>query len=466
MSLRWVWSLLAAVSVIVVGVVMLLSITTVEKRAWIASEDGQSRLLTNLLAGELKMPMMANSRAEVDSLVTAFMYNIPDAQVYLRWAAGDEENYGNMTLPAPIAALKEWPVTAAALAGAEKWHVVAIRYNTARLGYLALYNPGISWDGYADQIRWRLASAAIFVALLVGLLVFVMSARIRDALRLLAHASRRVGNGDFSAHLPIASANEFGKAFHQFNKMVSNLEQREKVQDLYGSYQRPQLVADEYDRNAQRADKQRAVCILDIHVVDFQPGTQCSAQDDALQTLNRHFILFEYIVHAFGGHVGHISGDEMVAVFNHPFDLKCYENQAAKAGIAVVAAAQRLATEDGPEDVIRYSIALATGEVMIGYLGSGRRRQLTIAGAPIALASQLARVVESDDVIAPYGTMLELGHGFRPRELGEYVLPGGKTKRCINVLAGEIYVEQETNEVVEKAFMRFNPLEASDSDQW
>ena len=467
MSLRWVWSLLAALSVIAIGAVMLVSITEVESRAWDSSEMEQSRLLTTLLADELKMPMIANSRAEVDTLVQLFMHEVPNAQVYLRWASGEEEHYGDKVLPAPISAMKEWPAAPASVRGAAKWYLMSIRYNTARLGDIALYNPGKSWEFYAEQIRWRLAAAAGLMALVTGLLVFIMSGRIRNNLRLLARASRRVGSGDFSAHLPIRSTNEFGKAFYQFNHMVSNLEQREKIHDLYGHYQRPQLVADEYDRNAQRADKQREVTVLAIHVMDFDGSNMQSPQDDALHTLNRYFTLFEYIALQFGGHVDHMSGDEMVVVFNHPFDLKCHENQAAKAGMAIAAAAGRLAEEGGAENAVGFRVGLATGAVMIGYLGTGRRRQMTVAGEPIVLASRLARSVESDGVIAPYGTMLALGHGFRPQELGECLLPGdSEPVRCINILPGEVYVEQEVKDVVEAAFMRINPVNDSDDDQW
>ncbi|EAU53910.1 Putative Adenylate/Guanylate Cyclase [Mariprofundus ferrooxydans PV-1] len=443
---------------------MLLSITAVERDAWASSESEQSRLLTVLLGDELKMPMMANSRAEVDSLINGFMYQLPNIQVFLRWASGEQVNYGNTKLPAPIAALKEWPVTPSMVKGADKWYVMTIRYNTARLGDIAIYNPGKAWEAYASQIRWRMAATTLLTALLMGLLVYIMSGRVRNYLRELAQACRRVGGGDFSAHLPVRATNEFGKVFYQFNQMVSNLEQREKIHDLYGHYQRPQLVADEYDRNAHRADKQREVSILAIQVMNFHGSTLHSPQDDALHILNRYFALFEFIAHEFGGHVDHISGDEMVVVFNHPFDLKCHENQAAKAGMAIAAAATRLT--DGAADAVGFRIGLAIGEVMIGYLGTGRRRQLTVAGAPVELASQLARGVESDGVIAPYGTMLVLGHGFRPKELGECPLSAGKQVRCINILPGEAYVEQEIAAVVEKAFQSFNPVDDPEDDPW
>ena len=69
-------------------------------------------------------------------------------------------------------------------------------------------------------------------------------------------------------------------------------------------------------------------------------------------------------------------------------------------------------------------------------------------------------------MIAPYGTMLALGHGFRPKELGECLLPAGRQMRCINILPGEVYVEQEIAGVVEKAFQAFNPVDDPEDDQW
>ncbi|MDQ6993278.1 MAG: HAMP domain-containing protein [Mariprofundus sp.] len=466
MSLRWVWSLMAAVAVMVVGAVMLITINEIEKRAWLASEQEQSRLLVTLLADELKMPMMANSKTEVEALVQLFMSEVPAVKVYLKWSNGDEENYGDMMLPASATALKEWPTVATQVRGAGKWYVMSIRYSNSRLGDIALYNPGVSWQAYGNQIKWRMAAAATLVALMVALLVFVMSGSIRNALRLLARAARRVGGGDFSAQLPIQSSNEFGKAFHQFNQMVSNLEQRENLYDIYGHYQRPQQVADEFDRNAQRADKKQLVTVLSIHLQGVTFGKVKSPQDDALRELNINFTLLRYIVQAFGGHVNQLSGDEMVVVFNHPFELKCHENQAAKAGMAIASAAARLSKAGNGESTLKFRLGLAIGEVVVGYLGQGRRRQLTVVGAPIALASQLATAVVSDGVVALYDTMLELGHGFRPQEIGNIELADGKVVRCINIMPSELYVEQEIEDVVEKVFQRLNPVMEMGDEQW
>lgn len=462
MSLRWVWSMLAFVMVMVVGVVMMLSINSIEQQTWESGEREQGTLLATLLADELKVPMLANSRAEVDTLINLFIQRVPDVQVYLRWANGDEEHFGDLAMPAAVKALQPWPGVATQVSGAGQWYAVSVLYHTASLGSLALYNPGEAWAGYADQIKWRLGGVALLMALAASLLAFVMGGRIRGQLRLLARASKRIGSGDFSAHLPVRSADEFGRAFHQFNQMVSALEQREKVHDLYGSYQRPQLVADEYDRNARRMDKRKEVAVVAIDVVDYDGRGGGGLQGDALHALNRCFTLFQHVAHEFGGHVDRYAGDGMVVVFNHPFELKCYENQAAKAGMAIVEICRRLESEGSSH--VRFRVAFALGEVMVGYLGVGRRKQLTVAGAPVALAVQLAGMVEADGLVAMHGTMLALGHGFRPKELGVRMLADGSEVRCITILPGELYVEQEVAAVVEKQFQQLSPVSGQYDD--
>ncbi|MDX8404543.1 MAG: adenylate/guanylate cyclase domain-containing protein [Mariprofundus sp.] len=466
MSLRWVWSLLAVVVVVIVGAVMMFTISEIEHRAWYNSEQGQSALLTRLLADELKMPMMADSRAEVDTLVKAFLQRLPGSTVYLKWG-DNEESFGDQSLPVSMSAMHAWPVKPAAMQGDNQWHALDIRYNTTSLGHLALYNPGKVWAEYATQIQRRLAIALAITAFVTGGLVFLLSGSVRDYLRLLARASKAVGGGDFSVQLPIRSGNEFGRAFYQFNQMVSRLESREKMYDLYGHFQRPELVAEVYDHKSRSADQQQEVSVLTVRFTGYDSMPVSVVPDDALYALNRMISLIKYIAQEFGGHVEHYSAEEMVLVFNHPLELKCHQNQAVKAGIAIAAAVTGLSETESGGVIGGCRIGFATGDVVVGYLGTGRHRHLVVAGAPILLATQLARSVDRDGVIAPYGTMLVLGHGFRPQEMDACLLPDGTQLRCIQVLAGERYVEEEVNSVVDKAYQRFNPSsKADDDDQW
>ena len=466
MSLRTLWSLLTVFLVAVVAIAMMISIADIEKQAWRSSEQEQATLLISLLADELKMPMVAVSRPEVDHLIRLFTHHLSGAAVFLRWSNGQTEQFGDVVFPDAVEALAKLPPSPAAVTELKRWYGMGIVYNNTRLGSLAVMFPGKSWRDNDLRIKKHLIIVATLVALLSMLLTYGLSGRIVKQLRLLARASKRVAGGDFAVQLPIRSANEFGKAFYQFNKMVSRLEQREKVFDLYGRYQRPHLVADEFDRNTRLdGSLKREVSIVAVEMVGFDTCLEQMQSDQLIGMLNRYLALLQQLIHAFGGHVDRVDQARVVAVFNHPFDLKCHENQAAKAALAIIAAAKKMAIRrpDGSDVILRAGMAI--GEVSVGHLGVGRRKELTVIGEPVALADQLAGTGDGGCVVAPYGTMLSLGHGFRQKDLGEQTLPNGRVMRCIHILPGEAYVTQEVEAALSKALARSEADESTATDE-
>jgi len=467
MSLRTLWSLLTIFLVAMVTVAMLVSIADIEKKAWHNSEQAQATLLIGLLRDELKMPMAAVSMPEVKQLIEMFMRHLPGTAIFLRWANGEMMKFGDGAIPAGVKSLSALPARTIAVAGQPKWYASGITFNRTRLGSIAIYFPGTSWRENDMQIKSHLGTMAAVIALLAALLVYAMSGRIVKQLRLLAAASKRVATGDFAVQLPIVSANEFGKAFYQFNKMVSKLEHREKVFDLYGRYQRPHLVADEYDRNTRLDDHlEREVSVVVVEMIDFNAYLQHNDHEQVIATLNRCFALFQQIVHAFGGHVDHVNNERLVAVFNHPFDLKCHENQAAKAAMALLAGCEKMAITRADGGMVAFRAGMAIGEVLVGHLGIGRRKEFTIIGAPVGQAGLLAGIGDGTYVTAQYGTMLSLGHGFKQKDLGQQTLADGTQLRCINILPGETYISQEIEAVVAKSLVRAEPEDIPGDEGW
>jgi len=465
MSLRILWSLLTIFLVAIVTVAMLISIANIEKKAWHHSEGAQARLLIGLLSDELKMPMVAVSTPEVNQLINMFRRHIPGSLVLLHWANGDTNKFGDGVIPAGIEALSNVSDTPAAVRGQPKWYAMGILFNRTKMGSIAVYFPGTSWRKDDIDIKLHLTAMAVVIALLAALLVYGMSGRIVKHLRLLAAACKRVAGGDFAVQLPIRTSNEFGKAFYQFNKMVARLEHREKVYDLYGRYQRPHLVADEYDKNTRLDDHlDREVSVVTVEIINFDVYMQHSDHELVIATLNRCFALFQQVVHEFGGHVDRVYDERLVAVFNHPFDLKCHENQAAKAAMAIIEAGKKMAIERPDGGILVFRAAMAIGEVAIGHLGIGRRKELTMIGTPITLSAQLVKLGDGGNVTAQYGTMLALGHGFKQKDLGQQTLPDGTQLRCINILPGESYISHDIEQVVAKAFVR-NEVEYLPEDE-
>jgi len=446
MSLRWVWSLLAALAIAVVGLWMSLAFLQVEKSSWRSSEMEQNHRLIALLSRELKLPMMVNSRTETVNIIETWMQQTPNARIYLQWNSGEEELYRIAQRPIFITNLTHWAKKPLDIEGAEHWSAMAITYNSTELGHIALYNITHEWADMSSPIKWRLFGIVLVMSMLIAAATYAATGRIRHNLLLLANASQKVAQGDFSIYLPIQTSDEFGTTFYQFNQMMTKLEQREKIHDLYGNYANPQKVADVHDRK-----EHRDATILAIHITGMSADIT-HHHGDGLHQLNDYFAIFEHIIQTFDGHVDHFSGDTLVAVFNHPFDLKCHENQAAKAGVAIARSAAHFS-----DHAVQFRVAMAVGDILIGYLGTGRRRQLSIAGEPVSIAIQLARNINSQQLITPHRTTLLLRHGFRPQGMGNCKLSNGTDIRCVNLLASEDYIEQKVEEALKAAFMAVQP---------
>jgi len=468
MSLRTLWSLLAIMLVALVAVAMMASIINIEKWAWRSSEQQQAKLLVGLLSDELKMPMIVDSSTEVDQLVKMFISHVPGMTVYLRWENGPTEKFGDSAIPSGVAALSGLSGEVMPVIGQDQWYAMAINLHRTTLGSIAVFFPSQSWREIDQKIRTRLMLTALAIALLAALLVYVTSGRVVRQLSLFTRASNRVGRGDFSVHLPARSENEFGRLANQFNRMVSGLEHREKVHDLYGCYQYPQQVADEFDRKTHRGSiiMKRDVSILVMDMVDFNGYQKENGKEDYITVLNRFFSLFQHIIHEFGGHVDHFTGDTMVAVFNHPFDLKRHENRAAKAGLTIITGCRKMAVVRDDGTLIAFRTGMVIGEVTAGYLGMSRRKGLTVVGAPISLAARMAKLSDGNSLVAPCGTMLLLGHGFKQEEREEVSMPGGESARCIHILSGEQYIDQEIDGVLERSFSRIEIGDSDEDDVW
>jgi len=171
MSLRMLWSLLTIFLVATVAVVMMVSIAHIEKKAWQQSEHDQAKLLLNILSDELKMPMVAVSKPEVDSLIRMFMHQAAGSSVFLSWANGDTESFGDKAIPADIERLSKLPVGAAAVPGQDKWYATGINYNAIHLASIAVKFPGKSWRENDLQIKLDLTITAAVIALFASLLV-------------------------------------------------------------------------------------------------------------------------------------------------------------------------------------------------------------------------------------------------------------------------------------------------------
>jgi class 3 adenylate cyclase len=413
---------------------MALSIINVEHDARQADQDDQIRLIASVLSDALRMPMMADSRAEVDTLLERFIDSSPGAMIYLHWANGKSEQFGAGNPPDAVSSLPNLHLRAAFIKGQDRWYAQSINFNKTNLGTITLYLPTPTQDIYTGEIKFLLVMIALLLALLGGGLAYRLTGGLSMLMRLLSKASKQVGAGDFSIHIPSDGRGELGQVFGDFNQMVSQLAQRQVTLELFGHYQNPQQISDGFDRTLINTNcPTRTVAVMVIEMVDFV-GYMTTARDSGgLSELNRIFSILDNIISANGGHIDHFSGGRLVAIFNHHFNLKNYQDRAAITSLAVIEASKKLSLHQSGRDAVEFKVGLVQGEVLTGYLGAGRHREFKATGAPVLLAEQLVMLGSGSDVIAGGEILKQLGYGFGQDDLGIQTLASGQNLHVASI---------------------------------
>jgi class 3 adenylate cyclase/tetratricopeptide (TPR) repeat protein len=124
-----------------------------------------------------------------------------------------------------------------------------------------------------------------------------------------------------------------------------------------------------------------------------------------------------------GGFVARYIGDGVLAYFGYPQAHEHDAERAVRAGLAVVEAVPRLATNAGAPLQVR--VGIATGLVVVGDLiGAGAAHEHAVVGETPNLAARLQALAEPGAVVIASSTRRLTGGLFEYRDLGAVVLKG------------------------------------------
>lgn len=294
---------------------------------------------------------------------------------------------------------------------------------------------------YAKQAAIEYMSFVLFglaACLGLGIGIGVATAVIRTLQRLV-EAAKAVEAGELSVLVPVVSSDEIGQLATAFNMMVGELRTKERIKDTFGKFIDPRIVsgligagADDFDHAERR--------VVTVFFSDIRGFTSISEQLTAgamVNLLNHYFDAATQCIRADNGIVDKYIGDSVMAFWTPPFSAG--DSHAAAACIAALAqqeAIERLRAElpdivglrrNAPDLFVRMGIA--TGEVVVGTIGSPVSKSFTVIGDTVNLASRLESInkVYGTRVIIADDTLRLAQHEIEAREI-DLITVVGKTE--------------------------------------
>jgi adenylate cyclase len=136
----------------------------------------------------------------------------------------------------------------------------------------------------------------------------------------------------------------------------------------------------------------RTVTVLIADIRGFTRMLQSFGPEQVVHTLNEYFTRMIDVIARFDGTVNKFIGDAIVVLYNAPINQPDANQRAletARAMQAEVAAMNQQRGQNGTP-LIHIGIAIDSGDVVCGNVGSPKRLEYTAIGAPVNTAYQLA----------------------------------------------------------------------------
>jgi adenylate cyclase len=301
----------------------------------------------------------------------------------------------------------------------------------------------------------------------------VGSARVVGGLRQLVVRTRAIESGKESEPLSILTRDEVGELALSFNRMVEELRTRERIKDTFGKFVDPRIVTRLIGSGAEQAER-RTLTIFFSDIKAFSGISEQLTASAVVNLLNSYFGTVADVIHAHHGFIDKYIGDAVMAFWVSPFSAG--DDHASDACLAALAQQEAITAlrdqlpeitgmrRNSPKLAVRMGIA--TGEAVVGTIGSDSTRSYTVIGDTVNLASRLESInkVYGSSLILSEETYRMAQQVIEAREL-DLITVAGKTEP-VRIYEGMGRVGELTPERIQLREMFASGLAAYRQQNW
>ena len=253
---------------------------------------------------------------------------------------------------------------------------------------------GLSAPGGADLSNlWVDVLLAIAVAFSVS---FWLTLRLSQSLVVplddLHRAAERAASGDLRVRVPIVSTDETGRLGQAFNRMMSGLEERERLRAGFGAFVDPDLAEHVAAHGTDIDGTEADISALFVDVRDFTALAERCGPQETVATLNSLYDCVVPVVARHGGHANKFIGDGMLAVFGAPSPDAEHADHAIGAALEI---AEEVRERFG--DALAVGVGVNSGRALAGTVGGGGRLDFTVIGDTVNTAARVEAATRDTD---------------------------------------------------------------------
>jgi class 3 adenylate cyclase len=298
-----------------------------------------------------------------------------------------------------------------------------------------------------SQVVMIAAVVTVLAAILGLVFAMLVSAGVTRPVRRLLEGARAVEAGHLDETLVVTSQDEIGHLTAAFNQMVEQLRLKERLRETFGKYVDPRVVEGLIAGPALAAEGQRRVMtVLFCDVKGFTSTSEGMTPQGLVKVMNRYFSTMSAPIRGHQGIIDKYIGDAIMAYWGPPFaDDKEQARLASLAALDMLELVPQLRAEL-PEllgvrtlpNAFDIRIGIATGEVLVGSIGSELMMSYTVMGDTVNLASRLegANKVYGGRILVSEATIAGASAAVEAREIDRVVTLGQTLPQAVFEIMG------------------------------
>ena len=205
-------------------------------------------------------------------------------------------------------------------------------------------------------------------------------------------AAQAVAEGRLDVEVPLKRADEFGALIGEFNRMVVELREKERLRQTFGLHVGRKAAAQILARDPGLSGTEQIITVMFVDIRSFTARAANRSPEKIVAVLNEFLRAMVHVVEEHhSGMINKFLGDGLLALFGAGIASPSHADEALHAARGMLTHLQELnlrLTERG-EEMLCIGIGIHTGPAIVGSIGSPERLEFTAIGNTVNLASRI-----------------------------------------------------------------------------
>jgi adenylate cyclase len=242
---------------------------------------------------------------------------------------------------------------------------------------------------HPEWFAFFVGAVGIAFGLCTALMISWLVAKPLDELRIAAQA---VARGEFDRHIATARADEFGLLIGEFNRMLRDLKDKEKLRQTFGLHVGKRAAEQILARDPGLSGAEQEITVMFVDIRSSTARAAAARPAETVEILNDFFrVTVRVVEEEHSGMVNKYLGDGFMAVFGADDLASNHAQNAFDAGRQILLAVDELNLNliSRGRAPLAIGVGIHSGPAIVGSIGSPQRLEFTAIGDTVNVASRI-----------------------------------------------------------------------------